>query len=398
MPFPSSQHTDSPGQVLRNHYLKPKGISIKEFSAMSGVHKDTLKDILAGERMAQSSISRISAVTRTSPRYWYYLQTMWLFRKYLEYRKSVKEIEAISLPWRTGSFESPGQILSRDFIKPSGENYASIERKYMIHYPPLCDVVLGKKAINPLLAAQLQAAFGASSRYWLDLQTCDDIRKIIGADLAGYKPIRASIEKFRNDLEQRKFRLNDKRKLSVHPGRILLKQFIKPSRMTVTEWHKILFIQIRELKLILTGKKRLSAGMIIKLCRAFKTDASYWIDLNNIYYSQLADAQYRRAVSRKAKCGRESSPYKYQPLPLFKFLEDNFLRPMDLPRKQFLRHIGIRRGYGDDLNVMIPRINFELAIRVGQALRLDPLYLVFIQMEHHIFLCENGASRSNSYP
>jgi len=165
MRLPVRQNTDSPGQVLLNNYLKPKGISIPEFSKISGVPKGTLQNIIKGECMSRSAIYRISSITRTAPRYWYYLQTTWQFSKYLQSQKNLKAIEPIFLPWRTHSFESPGQILSREFIKPSGESYRSIERKYKIHYPMLCDVVRGKKAITPLLAAQLQVAFGVSTRY-----------------------------------------------------------------------------------------------------------------------------------------------------------------------------------------------------------------------------------------
>lgn len=391
MKLSASHDTYSPGEVLLNNYLKPKGISISKFSIMTGVHMRTLRSIIAGERMTHRIIDRISAVTRTAPRYWHYMQTDWLFRKYIESRKTVKPIQPIALPWRTCSIESPGQILSREFIKPSGESYRSIERKYKVQYPLLCDIVRERKAITPLLAARLQAAFGTSTRYWLDLQTYHDIVKILETNSTGHNQIRISIEKFRNGLELRKFAHSNKNE-PLHPGRILYEQFIKPSRMNVYEWHKILFIRIKELKLILAGKRKLSAMMIIKLSRVFNTDITYWIDLNNKYYSQLAEAQSRK-VLRKVKAVRESAPRKFEPPAPFEFLEERFLRPMDFPRKQFLRHIGIRgRSYGDDFR-KIPRINFELAIRVGQALGVAPQYFVFLQLEYSIHLQESQSHK-----
>lgn len=386
MQLPVSQNTNLPGQILLNNYLKPKGISVSEFSKISGIDRRTLQASIEGCALPYSAIQRISYVTRTAPRYWHYLQVTWQFHEYLKCRKPERCIEPISSPWRTSSFESPGQILSREFLKPSGESYRSIERKYKIQYPPLYDIVRGRKAITPLLAAKFQLAFGASTRYWLDLQACHDISKITSVNSEGYKSIQVSIEKFRNDLERRKFTLESEKEICVHPGKILLRQFMKPSGMSVIEWQKILFIQMGELKLILAGKRRLTAKMIVKLSRVLNIDVTYWIDLNNRYYSKLADAQCRRLLK---KVEHKPVRIQHQPPAPFEFLENNFLRPVDFPRKRFLRHIGVKgRSYGDDFRV-VPRISYDLAFKVGQALQIDPQYFIFLQMEYNIHLQEN---------
>jgi len=378
-------NVDSPGQILLSNYLIPKGVTVREFSALSGVPTATLRDIIKGERMSNGVISRVSATTRTAPRYWHYLQETWQFHQYLHSGKAPIKIEPISLPLQTHSFEAPGQVLDREFIKPSGKSYRSIEEKYKIRYPLLCDIVRGKKSITPLVARQLEAAFGVSTKYWLDLQSCYELRKLIDTSPVSDGSIYRSLDIFFSRVAVKERSPGTKKKLLIHPGKILMMQFIKPSGINVQDWRKILCIRIREFKEILSSKRSMSSEVILKVARVFKPDVGYWIDINNAYYARWAEGKYSKLFKRsKNEKKGISDDVKYQPSPPFKFLEDNFLRPMHLPRKHLLRHIGIRaRGYGDDLR-RIPRVNFEFASRIGQALNMSPWYWFFLQMEYNI--------------
>jgi addiction module HigA family antidote len=179
---------------------------------------------------------------------------------------------------------SPGHILSKEFIKPSGKSYRSIERKYNIRYPPLIDIVRGRRRITPILARQFQSAFVASTRYWLDIQTYYELTQMHGGKLIHDKSIGRSLIEFRSIVEFSE--------PEVHPGKFLFNKFLKTSELSISDWNKILFVTFNELDSILSGKKVLSTALLIKLSRIFNTDISYWIDLNNKYISQLANERY----------------------------------------------------------------------------------------------------------
>ena len=161
---------DSPGKVLLEKYLRPKGISALRFSSLSGISPTAINKILKGGFMSHNVIHRVSTVTRTAPRHWYYLQAHWEFQRYLILRRNVPEIGPISFQVQPHLFGAPGQVLLRDFIKPSGRSYHALAKKLHVHWMTLLDIVNGKRRITPQMAHKLAVAFDTETKYWLDLQ------------------------------------------------------------------------------------------------------------------------------------------------------------------------------------------------------------------------------------
>lgn len=75
----------------------------------------------------------------------------------------------------------------------------------------------------------------------------------------------------------------------VHPGKILLKEFIKP--MGINQAKLALFINVppRRINEIVQGKRRISADTALRLGRCFGTSPQFWLGLQSDYDIRVAE-------------------------------------------------------------------------------------------------------------
>jgi len=69
----------------------------------------------------------------------------------------------------------------------------------------------------------------------------------------------------------------------VHPGEILLEEFLKPLNMSQTELAKKLGVSYRTVNEIVNEKRSISPEMAIKLSAFFKTTPQFWMNLQRDY-------------------------------------------------------------------------------------------------------------------
>lgn len=75
-----------------------------------------------------------------------------------------------------------------------------------------------------------------------------------------------------------------RRKLSlIHPGEILLEEFLKPLAMTQCRLAKDLQVPARRIHLIVRGKRAIRADTALRLARYFGTTDRFWINLQSRY-------------------------------------------------------------------------------------------------------------------
>jgi addiction module HigA family antidote len=69
----------------------------------------------------------------------------------------------------------------------------------------------------------------------------------------------------------------------VHPGGILLEEFLKP--LAVSQYHLAKEIQVpaRRINEIVHGQRRISADTALRLARFFGTSERFWINLQSRY-------------------------------------------------------------------------------------------------------------------
>jgi plasmid maintenance system antidote protein VapI len=78
------------------------------------------------------------------------------------------------------------------------------------------------------------------------------------------------------------------------------------------------------------------------------------------------------------------SPVMEYPLLPIKVLKNYFLKPMGWSTEKFVKRIGFNIRHFKHIERNHCRMNFELAIRIGEAFNMDPLYWVRLQLERDI--------------
>jgi len=63
----------------------------------------------------------------------------------------------------------------------------------------------------------------------------------------------------------------------IHPGEILLEEFIKPYGITPAELSRRIGISHKEINAVINGKKAISTDMALRLSRLFGTSAELWL-------------------------------------------------------------------------------------------------------------------------
>lgn len=69
----------------------------------------------------------------------------------------------------------------------------------------------------------------------------------------------------------------------IHPGEILLKEFIIPLNLTQKKLAKELNVPYSRINAIVNGKREITANSAIKLAEYFKTSEKFWMNLQSNY-------------------------------------------------------------------------------------------------------------------
>lgn len=82
---PTHRRPTTPGEILREDFLSPKGLSSKGIAALMGVPTNRITQILAGRHAVTADTAlRLAEVLETTPEFWLNLQMnvdLWDARK-----------------------------------------------------------------------------------------------------------------------------------------------------------------------------------------------------------------------------------------------------------------------------------------------------------------------------
>lgn len=70
---------------------------------------------------------------------------------------------------------------------------------------------------------------------------------------------------------------------NIHPGEVLLEEFMKPLKITAYRLSKDLDIPQTRTSEILKGRRRISADTALRLSRYFGNSAKFWLGLQDDY-------------------------------------------------------------------------------------------------------------------
>jgi len=89
----------------------------------------------------------------------------------------------------------------------------------------------------------------------------------------------------------------------VHPGEILLEDFMKPMGLSQYRLAKGMNVYPRKINEIVQGKRSVTADTALRLARFFGTSPEVWLNLQTLYDLELAKDEL------EAKVEREVTPY-----------------------------------------------------------------------------------------
>src|SRR6266851_188616 len=90
---------------------------------------------------------------------------------------------------------------------------------------------------------------------------------------------------------------------AVHPGAILREDFMKPLGLSVNKLALELHVPATRIGEIVHERRRITAETAMRLARYFKTNAEFWLNLQNFY-----DLECERRAGKASEIERQVQP------------------------------------------------------------------------------------------
>ena len=87
----------------------------------------------------------------------------------------------------------------------------------------------------------------------------------------------------------------------VHPGEILLEEFIKPLGLTQYRVAKDIGVPALRISQIVRGQRSITADTALRLARYFGTSANVWLHMQARYDLEVAEAKTAKRIKREVK-------------------------------------------------------------------------------------------------
>lgn len=84
----------------------------------------------------------------------------------------------------------------------------------------------------------------------------------------------------------------------VHPGEILLEDFLKPMGITQYRLAKSISVSQRRIGQIVAGQRAITADTALRLARFFGTDAQSWMNLQAHYDLETAQVKIAEKINK----------------------------------------------------------------------------------------------------
>jgi addiction module HigA family antidote len=93
----------------------------------------------------------------------------------------------------------------------------------------------------------------------------------------------------------------------VHPGEILLEDFLRPLGLSQYRLAQGLSVPPRRINEIVLGKRSISADTALRLARFFGTSERFWLNLQNGYDLDVEKDRLRTRLTKEVKVFRKAS-------------------------------------------------------------------------------------------
>lgn len=93
--------------------------------------------------------------------------------------------------------------------------------------------------------------------------------------------------------------MTKRKQFPIHPGEILLEEFLKPMNITPYKLAKDLHVTPIRISEIIHGKRSITADTAIRLGRYFRMEAQFWMNLQSSYDLEKTMLKSRNEIYQK---------------------------------------------------------------------------------------------------
>ena len=87
----------------------------------------------------------------------------------------------------------------------------------------------------------------------------------------------------------------------IHPGEILLEEFLKPLGMSMNKLADELHVPANRITQIVEGRRSMTGESALRLARYFGTSAEFWLGIQKDYDLQIARDKFEAEVERQVQ-------------------------------------------------------------------------------------------------
>ena len=87
----------------------------------------------------------------------------------------------------------------------------------------------------------------------------------------------------------------------LHPGEVLLEEFIRPMALTQKQLGIDLGVNPRRINELVRGKRRVTPEMALRLARYFGTSVQFWVGLQADYDVETAQEEWADKIAAEVK-------------------------------------------------------------------------------------------------
>ena len=95
--------------------------------------------------------------------------------------------------------------------------------------------------------------------------------------------------------------MTEKKLKPVHPGEVLLEEFLKPMELSQNRLAINIGVDARRINEIVLGKRRVTADTSLRLSRFFGNSAQFWMGLQSDYDLDVAEDELGDRLEREVR-------------------------------------------------------------------------------------------------
>ncbi len=92
---------------------------------------------------------------------------------------------------------------------------------------------------------------------------------------------------------------NDEKLLPIHPGEVLLEEFLKPMNLSQNQLALAVRVPARRINEIIHGKRRITADTALRLAHYFDMSPRFWLGLQMDYDLDIAEDEIGEQLQKE---------------------------------------------------------------------------------------------------